>query len=254
MKAEDCSQQQWRPGALVFCVALAVGLGSSWLWQPTRVVWDQFDHAVFRALNQTLSVGGVWTWGMAVINHRLFDIAGLLLVGAAFLVWIRRDRRSQAGHRLVVAIVFLTLLYGVRGLAELLCHIAEYRRLGPTDIHLDAILLRQVTTINCKDSSSCSFPADHGLLAITPVIFFGLYASWRYMLAACPLLLLALPRLFSGAHWATDILVGTMLEILLIFAIFSGTPWIWRGIDWIETRCAGPIHWIVIKTLREPTP
>ena len=47
-------QGRWHWHALLLCNLTALLLLTSWLWEPTRLLWNQLDLAIFRALNEPL--------------------------------------------------------------------------------------------------------------------------------------------------------------------------------------------------------
>ncbi|MFG0723103.1 hypothetical protein ACF8PU_15700 [Pseudomonas sp. GLN_6] len=69
--------QQWRIRPLLACHVVALLLLASWLWAPSRTLWDQFDLQLFALLNEPVHSAGLWaqvwaigsmrpvTWGLA---------------------------------------------------------------------------------------------------------------------------------------------------------------------------------------------
>ncbi|ELO6405044.1 TPA: Kdo(2)-lipid A phosphotransferase, partial [Escherichia coli] len=66
-----------------------------------------------------------------------------------------------------------------------------------------------------------SFPGDHGMM----LLIFSAF-MWRYfgkvagLIALIIFVVFAFPRVMIGAHWFTDIIVGSMTVILI------GLPWV----------------------------
>lgn len=51
---------QWRIRPLVASHFVALLLLASWLWAPSRVLWDQFDLQLFALLNKPVHSAGLW--------------------------------------------------------------------------------------------------------------------------------------------------------------------------------------------------
>ena len=52
--------RHWHPRAMLVCHVLAIALLVSWLWQPTRELWDAFDLWLFKLLNDPVHAAGLW--------------------------------------------------------------------------------------------------------------------------------------------------------------------------------------------------
>src|SRR5690606_33971659 len=60
----------WRPRALLICHLIALLLLASWLWQPTRQLWDAFDLWLFHLLNDPVHATGLWARIWAIGSMR----------------------------------------------------------------------------------------------------------------------------------------------------------------------------------------
>ncbi len=78
-----------------------------------------------------------------------------------------------------------------------------------------------MTNLMTKDSSGDSFPSDHGLMLLTFCCFMHRYISVKaFSIALLIMVIFALPRIMAGAHWFTDIVVGSLSVVLI------GTSWL----------------------------
>lgn len=76
-----------------------------------------------------------------------------------------------------------------------------------------------------KVHSGNSFPSDHGIACIIFVTLFWFYAGWKWGLAGLlisPLFLF--PRVIGGAHWLSDVTIGSLSYALFAVSIVLFTP------------------------------
>ena len=78
------TQARWCWRQLIICNVIALLLMASWLWQPTRQLWDAFDGKLFHFLNAPLANHSIWATIWAIGNMRPVDAA----IGLVMLVTI----------------------------------------------------------------------------------------------------------------------------------------------------------------------
>ncbi|VEC80915.1 putative permease [Raoultella ornithinolytica] len=72
-----------------------------------------------------------------------------------------------------------------------------------------------------KDASKDSFPGDHGMMLLIFATFMWRYFGRRaFAIALTIFVVFAFPRVMIGAHWFTDIAVGSLTAVLI------GIPWV----------------------------
>lgn len=109
-------------------------------------------------------------------------------------------------------------------------HLLADKRPSPTNYFPQSYRVSQLIGIDTKDDSSSSFPGDHGMMLL---IFAGY--MWRFftlrsfLLAMLIVVVFSLPRIMIGAHWFSDIAVGSLSVVLV------GLSW-WLLTDACE-RC-----------------
>ena len=92
------------------------------------------------------------------------------------------------------------------------------------------VRLRQLfPSIDTKDFSPACFPGDHAFVLLTVTSFFWYVGRRRDALVASLLAaVFLLPRLVGGAHWASDVVVGSGTAALLAGSWAFATPWCHR--------------------------
>jgi len=193
--------------------------------------WKQLDYAVFKILNGSMHNNKPLQtlWGLA--NHRACDLAAAiwmaLIFGLFYLVNPRGERRSellQFGLYIVlITLIALTLSNSKVGL--------NFYRHSPTrteGIMENAVRLSEQDHIpwKVKDSSTGSMPGDHGvvLLIVGSALVYRLRSAPYQATALLGVVLFSLPRLAGGGHWASDILVGSLLYYSILFPVFMFEP------------------------------
>ena len=132
MNKPDLFPARWCWPGLITCNLLAVILLASWLWQPTRQLWDALDVQLFHLLNTPLSTSRTWAYIWAAGNMRPVDAGvGLILLG----ILIKGNfvfAGAQVRRALFVLLGLLALLLLIRmGFVEVL-KIMQWRRDSPS--------------------------------------------------------------------------------------------------------------------------
>ena len=129
-------------------------------------------------------------------------------------------KETPAGRRRIIIIGLVMLLSAVV-VNQLGQAFIPVKRASPTltleNIHRVSDLLH----IPTKDASKDSFPGDHGMMLLIFSAFmlryFGKVAGF---IALIIFVVFAFPRVMIGAHWFTDIAVGSLTTVLI------GLPWL----------------------------
>jgi membrane-associated phospholipid phosphatase len=198
----------------------------SWLFPATRMVWDELDQVIFFSLNGSLADSTFWQSFWAIANWRLFDVIAATLILIIGFSWAYSLDPGQRLSALSGLGVLLFIILATRFSAAYLLYVADYQRHSPTLTLTPAHRLSElVSWIDAKDYHRDCFPGDHGYVVIACIVFFYIVAAKSWGLIS--LLLLSpfmLPRLFSGAHWATDIIIGSGTMALISMPLLFATP------------------------------
>lgn len=189
----------------------------SWYIPARHGFWYSIDFGVFHFFNQKLIDSPMFLWVVTITNNRAFDGCSLLAMGALMLSFWRKE--TPDGRRRIIAIGLVMLLTAVV-LNQLGQALIPVKRASPT-LMLDNIhRVSELLHISTKDASRDSFPGDHGMMLLIFSAFmlryFGKVAGLIGLIIA---VVFAFPRVMIGAHWLTDIVVGSMTVVLI------GLPW-----------------------------
>lgn len=214
----------WRLRPLLLCHLAATLLLAS-LFLP---IWQPIDHTAFALTNGSLKGHPLWQKFWAFANHPLFidwfaDVCMLGFFTAAILKTPKEERKKRLFQLLFVALFAALTIFFIN---RVVCRdLLQLRRASPTIAVENCTRLSElIPWLDIKDCSSKSFPSDH---ATTPLLFafsFAFYAPRRLKIYALLYAsFMCLPRLMTGAHWLSDILVGSgaILFISLSWLYFS---------------------------------
>lgn len=237
----------WHPGrGALWLVAAAALLVSWWPIEATRALWDELDRAAFFGLNGTIAwhdwVAAYW----AATGDRRFDLLSAVVLLVLYVVVISRDGlprfREGVAMGAVTLVVLLVVILVQRQLIAL-------ERLAPSHVLEPFHSLGDIVSWSrAKEGSDRSFPGDHASVMLILTVLWWRTEGRRVGLIVLGLaVLFTLPRLVSGAHWATDVLVGGGVATLVTVALVTGTPalsWLYRPVRRLTD--AGIDAWLAI--------
>jgi len=201
--------------------ALGFILFFSWYLPENHGFWFNIDKTVFYWFNERLTSNKVLLWGIAITNFRLFDGVSLLAMGALYLGFWRRE--TPQGRRRMFAIGITMLLSAV--VLNQLGHLIPVSHPSPTRYFPNVNHVTALTGIPTKDASADSFPGDHGMMLMIFACFMLRYFTHRaFLIAVAIVLVFASPRIMIGAHWLTDVVVGSLSLILMGMSWWLMTP------------------------------
>jgi membrane-associated phospholipid phosphatase len=223
-------QAAWRWPELFALHLAAAALLASWLWPSGQALWAQLDNSTFSALNNTLAPQSWWSGVWAIASVRAFDLlAGILMLS----LLIRKEwlfSQAQRWQALFTFVALLAILLVIRALFTKLSSTYGWQHSSPSlqvpdSVRLSAQYPWLTEHMGLKDASKRSFPGDHASVLMLWGGFMALFArNGKLAIVLGITTLLMLPRLFAGAHWLSDDLVGGMILTLLAFAWGYCTP------------------------------
>ncbi|MEX0962252.1 MAG: phosphatase PAP2 family protein [Simkaniaceae bacterium] len=218
----------YNPKALITTFLIILLLYVSWVASPTCFLWKLLDDRCFFFLNSLLGRGTAHQNFWAFANHRMMDWIHDLSMTCFFLFYIFKGPKKlklyRTGEFLFTIALFATTIVLIN--KTLIQDNYKILRDSPSLKYPFCYRLSElVDWIYVKDYSRCSFPSDHGTTAtlFTGAIF--IVMGWRPgMLALLYGIFFSLPRLVVGAHWLTDVLIGSMTITLPMLALGYFTP------------------------------
>ena len=236
----------FKPSWLLIWWGLAALLFTSWLHPDTRAGWDTLDTQVFYWLNGTLESGKYWQGFWAFVNWRPFDIIAASVILMISFFWIYKQPQEKRLDLLSGLSLLLILILVTRFSAAFLLYVTDYQRYSPSiTLEPSYRLSELITWIAAKDYHKDCFPGDHGYVVMVCIGFFFVQASKRWGFLSLVLLSpFMLPRLVSGAHWLTDIIIGSGTMLLISLPLLMATPlygWGQSGFSWLYKKLFTPL-------------
>ncbi|WP_258329474.1 phosphatase PAP2 family protein [Citrobacter farmeri] len=194
-----------------------LALFMSWYIPARHGFWFPIDASIFHFFNHKLVESKAFLWLVAITNNRAFDACSLLAMGCLMLsFWLKE---TPAGRRRIVIIGLVMLLTAVV-LNQAGQALLPVKRASPTLTFDNIYRVSELLHISTKDASRDSFPGDHGMMLL---IFAGFmlryFGKTAGIIGLIIVVVFAFPRVMIGAHWFTDITVGSLTVVLI------GLPW-----------------------------
>jgi membrane-associated phospholipid phosphatase len=188
--------------------------------------WDGIDLSAFHFFNNSLKDGTKWQSFWAIANWRFSDTPQFILIFSIGYYWIFKQKKTVTKQRIMEYFIFIVLCFFVNRFFKLILVFLDYQRLSPTKVIDDVFRLSHtITCLTTKDSSNTAFPGDHGFVLICSAVFYWVKGGFRLGLISSILFIPFLfPRMVAGAHWLTDLLVGSIFLSLVSISLYFGTP------------------------------
>ena len=215
-----------RLASILLLNLLGVALFLSWYLPAQHGAWFGIDKAIFYWFNQHMATSHGFALLLAITNYRGFDAVSLLAMGLLYgSYWLRE---TPQGRRRLLAIGVCMLLSAV--VLNQLGHLLPVQHSSPTLFFDQVYRVSELTGIPAKDASKDSFPGDHGMMLIIFACFMLRYFGKKaFLLALVIAVLFSLPRIMAGAHWFTDVAVGSLSVVLVGISWWLITP----ASDWL---------------------
>ncbi len=229
-------------GFQLFALLLLV----SWLLPLTRELWQQWNHSTFYFLNGSLAGSEQWSFLWALLNNRAAD---LIPVIAIFPLLLKSDlifKSTEVRQGFIGLCLLMILMLVFRTLLDKTAKTMGWTGNSPSleltpFTSLDALYPQ----LSAKVSSGSSFPGDHASVLIIIASYCLLHVINRWSLLVLGLaIVFMLPRLFSGAHWLTDQLVGGTLIAFFTIAWGRFTPYLAWATSRVDRQLEGLFVWL----------
>ncbi|MDN6180483.1 MAG: phosphatase PAP2 family protein [Halomonas subglaciescola] len=202
--------------------ATGIALLLSWV-MPSFTLWTYLDDGVFWFFNHTISDNNPrWNVALGALNNRKYD---MVIMFGMLAIMISASYRDKAGGFRRWLGIGITMLLTAGLMNELVRNLITYSHPSPTKFFDDANLLSQFVHFSTKDQAGNSFPGDHGVMAMIFAAFMLSFGDRITRIASLILVTCAVaPRVMVGAHWLSDVLVGSLSIVLLLLPWVLCTP------------------------------
>lgn len=212
---------------------LGLAIFLSWYLLDGHGFWSIIDTNIFYYFNDKLEPESAFTHFVGITNIRHFDIisfgAMLLLYGYYYC------KQDDNGKRKMWLLGIVLLLSAV--IINQLGHLIPVERSSPTAFFDNTNRVSKILEINAKDFSHDSFPGDHGLMLMIFAGFMLRYFGKNAFFMSCLIVAgFVLPRIMAGAHWFTDIAVGSFSIALVGVSWAVLTPLSDNMVKWLDKK------------------
>ncbi|MEY8713092.1 phosphatase PAP2 family protein [Mangrovibacter phragmitis] len=216
---------------------LGFALFFSWYLPPSHGFWFPIDSGLYHFFNRLIVENHTFLWLVAITNNRAFDACSLLCMGLVMLHYWRAE--SAYGRRRIVIIGLVMLLTAVV-LNQLGQNLLHLQRRSPSLAFTDTVRVSELLPFPTKDASKDSFPGDHGMMLLIFCGFMLRYFSVRaFAISLVIFVVFSLPRMMIGAHWFTDVFVGSLTVVLVGLPWCLLTPLSDKLVNWFNLRLPG---------------
>lgn len=233
---------QW----IIICNILGVVLFFSWYITHLSGFWFEIDKAIFYTFNQMLTTSKAFMYFVAFINLRAFDIVAFVAMLGIFYSYYRKSNVEGKRWLFCVGVAMLLSAIVMKQFDKMLDIDRVSASVFFEEMYHNVNFVSVLSGWPSKDRSASSFPGDHGMMLLIFVAF-----MWKYMgkaafyKALAVFVIFSFPRIMGGAHWFTDVFVGSMSFALVILSWILLSPAADIFIDWLEKKV--PLRYFLIK-------
>jgi membrane-associated phospholipid phosphatase len=195
-----------------------LGLVFLWFFPLTHPFCQKIDQTTFYTLNGSL-VSNVWWqrfWG--ILNHRREVILNLILAAILNILAIAVTTKSEQRKIRIKQVFYFWIFFEIGFMLQdgIFNHWLQIARDSPSLVlqpvaRLSALL----NNPSIKDTSAHSFPGGHAFALVYWASFTFLCAPKKIAIPGIIIsFILCSARLFSGAHWLSDVLFASLLALV----------------------------------------
>jgi membrane-associated phospholipid phosphatase len=219
---------------------------SSWLLPTTKELWQQWNHSVFYFLNGSLASSDHWSFLWALLNNRAADLIPVIAIFPLLLKSNLIFKSTEVRQGFIGLCLLMILMLIFRSLLDKTAKTMGWTGNSPS------LELMPFTSLEAlypqlfpKVSAGSSFPGDHASVLIIIACYCLLHVINRWSLFVFGLaIVFMLPRLFSGAHWLTDQVVGGTLIAFFTLAWGRFTPYLAWATPRVDRKLESIFVWV----------
>ncbi|MEI7252233.1 phosphatase PAP2 family protein [Pectobacterium versatile] len=210
-----------RFSSILMLNVLGIGLFLSWYLPENHGFWLTLDSHIFFYFNRLLVDSPTFLHLVAITNNRAFDGCALVAMGLLYLSFYLKATPTERRRLLILGVVMLLTAVVLNQAG----HLLPVQHASPTLYFSDVNRVSDLTSIPTKDASSDSFPGDHGMmLMIFAAFMLRYFTRTAFAIGLAIMVIFSLPRIMIGAHWFTDIAVGSLSVVLVGLSWWLLTP------------------------------
>ncbi|MCQ8231337.1 phosphatase PAP2 family protein [Pectobacterium carotovorum] len=210
-----------RFSSILMLNVLGIGLFLSWYLPENHGFWLTIDSHIFFYFNRLLVDSPTFLHLVAITNNRAFDGCALVAMGLLYLSFYLKATPTERRRLLILGFVMLLTAVVLNQAG----HLLPVQHASPTLYFSDVNRVSDLTGIPTKDASSDSFPGDHGMmLMIFSAFMLRYFTRTAFAIGLAIMVIFSLPRIMIGAHWFTDIAVGSLSVVLVGLSWWLLTP------------------------------
>ncbi|MEI7246165.1 phosphatase PAP2 family protein [Pectobacterium carotovorum] len=210
-----------RFSSILMLNVLGIGLFLSWYLPENHGFWLTIDSHIFFYFNRLLVDSPTFLHLVAITNNRAFDGCALVAMGLLYLSFYLKATPTERRRLLILGFVMLLTAVVLNQAG----HLLPVQHASPTLYFSDVNRVSDLTGIPTKDASSDSFPGDHGMmLMIFAAFMLRYFTRTAFAIGLAIMVIFSLPRIMIGAHWFTDIAVGSLSVVLVGLSWWLLTP------------------------------
>lgn len=205
----------------VFGILLLV----SYYYSYRNGFWFNIDSVIFHFFNQFLDGSHQCFLNfIAITNHRAFDVVSFIAMASLYYFYFRK--KDNKNKRKMIALGIMMLIMAIL--------IKQWGRFIPITHASPTLYFSQFESVNrvsllthfgTKDAATDSFPGDHGMMLMIFAAFMWRYFGLKaFTLSVLIVLFFSAPRIIIGAHWFTDVYIGSLAICSIVLSWFLLTP------------------------------
>ncbi|XKM12552.1 phosphatase PAP2 family protein [Orbaceae bacterium ac157xtp] len=187
--------------------------------------WFNIDSGIFHFFNQYLDLNHkLFLYIAAITNHRTFDVISFLVMALIYYSYFRKQTNEQKRRMIAIGITMLLTAVAIKQFGRFI----PISHPSPTryfETYESINRVSQLTHFGTKDSAGNSFPGDHGMMLMIFTAFIWRYLGLRaFIKGIMVVVIFSAPRIIVGAHWFTDVYVGSLAICCITLSWLLLTP------------------------------
>jgi len=200
-----------------------------WTLIAYQLFIKQWDANIFWWLNTLVNKKPFLGHTIAILNLSNFKVVLASLMGCFLLVYIFliKDKYSKLEKLTRIILFLISVVILIFVCKVVITKLWGFNRPSPTAVFEDSF---RVSTLfpnwHIRDISSSSFPSDNAvaLFCWAGIVYY--LSGPRLGLAAITFsIFFAMPRIFSGGHWSSDVFVGSAAIAAIILSAILSKPY-----------------------------